>query len=354
MMKDINNFNVVVEINTDANNTNTSKEDNTMANARTSKTSRTSKENTLRMLQETGATVEIKDSIVFINGVNMEELKKQLFNQGTVNYTGRYRRFVMAQMFRALNYKDTTGCYGDGYNGYLKSKDYKYVLKTTEDELKVLARLQKDDPKAFEIRKTFFNPSVICSIMAHTQKMMARYLDERNNCGFNRFLNLYVRFYKKKGYEYDSATNLYLKFIAPIDRNYIDVRTADGDYAKIYKAFCDFHNKVFYMPDTRYNQVEKPEAWVEAFKASGAYYTLENMIYNHDCVLLQGGKGSKRNLEIAREKYCGHPRYYAKHAHEVGYGGWRLLGLMKETIKINDFDFYGKMDTIYGHKGRRW
>lgn len=349
MMKDINNLNVIVEINAGTNNTNTNKEGNTMANARTSRTSRTSKENTLRMLQETGATVEIKDSIVFINGVNMEELKKQLFNQGTVNYTGRYRRFVMAQMFRALNYKDTTGRYGDGYNGYLKSKDYKYVLKTTEDELKVLARLQKDDPKAFEIRKTFFNPSVIGSVMVHTQKMMMRYLNECNNRGY-----IYVRFYKKKGYEYDSATNLYLRFIAPIDRNFIDVQAANGDYAKIYKVFCNFHNKVFYMPDTRYNQVEKPEAWVEAFKASGAYYTLENMIYNHGCVLLQGGKGSKRNLEIAREKYCGYPLYYIKDAHEAGYGGWRLLGLMKETIKINDFDFYDKMDTIYGSKKGRW
>lgn len=348
MMKDINNLNVVVEINANANNTNTNKEGNTMANARTSKTSRTSKENTLRMLQETGATVEIKDSIVFINGVNMEELKKQLFNQGTVNYTGRYRRFVMAQMFRALNYKDTTGRYGDGYNGYLKSKDYKYVLKTTEDELKVLARLQKDDPKAFEIRKTFFNPSVIGSIMVHTQKMMIRYLNER----YGR--NVYVRFYKKRGYEFDSISNLYLRFIAPIDRDCIEVSAVNGDYAKIYKAFCNFHNKVFYMPDTRYNQVEKPEAWVEAFKASGAYYTLENMIYNHGCVLVQGGKGSKRNLEIAREKYCGYPNYYIKDAHKAGYGGWRLLGLMKETIKNNDFDFYAKMDVIYGSKKGRW
>lgn len=332
-MNNFKNVQVKVEVNT-----NTEKE-NTM-----------NKNDVLRLLAENGSKVEIKDSVVFINGINLDELKKEILAQGTVNYPARYRRWVMAQMFRALNHKK-------GYQGYLDSHNYDYVLKTTEDELKVLVKMQKENPEEFEIRKTFFTPQVIYRIARYTKEQIIKHAQERNSF----YLYNYDYFYKakRKGnnvtysdwhrFTQLSFNKTLIRLESILDELAKCARYANPDYECVYFLFQEFRNYTIKLPE----RTKKPVAWVEAFKASGAYYTLENMIYNHGCVLeLNGNFDSKKNLEIFRNRYCGIPTYYTDTAHEMGFGGYRFLGLLKETIKKNNFDFYREMDKKYN--GYRW
>ena len=342
-------MNINVTINTTANANNT-KEDTTMRKANKPSTDR---ENTLKMLVETGANVEIKDSIVYINGINLEELKQSILNQGTINYPGKYRRWVMAQMFRALNHEK-------GYNGYLKDKNIKYVLKTTEDELRTLVKMQKRDPDEFEIRKGFFNPLVVTAIMRDIQAETVAYLEKKISRGYyGNYGWVYPAVRKGDNVTYGRCSrdihirefirNELVPNMNMAMYNFATARTKD-DYKKMYTAFKSFRDCTIDLP----KDTKKPVAWVEAFKASGAYYTLENMILNHGCVLRQGGQGSKRNLELARQQYCGREDYFTDFAHCCGFGGYKFLGLMKEVIEENRFDFYAKMDVIYGSKKGRW
>jgi len=327
-MNNFKNVQVKVEVNT-----NTEKE-NTM-----------NKNDVLRLLAENGSKVEIKDSVVFINGINLDELKKEILAQGTVNYPARYRRWVMAQMFRALNHRN-------GYQGYLDSHNYDYVLKTTEDELKTLAKMQKKNPEEFEIRKTFFTPEVVYRIAHYTRKQIFEY--GQKLYGYDYFYRAvrkgnnvtYSDWHRFTVYDFNMMLVLLDSLVEALVKY---TECEHPDYERIYSLFKEFHNNTIKLPE----RTKKPVAWVEAFKASGAYYTLENMIYNHGCVLeLDGNFDSKKNLEIFRNRYCGIPTYYTDTAHEMGFGGYRFLGLLKETIKKNNFDFYRKMDKKYN--GYRW
>lgn len=314
----------------------------------TEKENAMNKEKVLKLLAESGSKVEIKDSVVFINGINLDELKKQILAQGTVNYPTRYRRWVMAQMFKALNHPN-------GYQGYLNDHNYDYVLKTTEDELKVLAKMQKENPEEFKIRKTFFNPEVVYSIAIYTENQILEYVQMNSDFTYG-----YDYFYeaRRKGnhVSYGWARFTRDSLNTRLARLYDDIRelsrctmTVCPDYEIMYILFKEFRNHTLLLPEN----TKKPTAWVEAFKASGAYYTLENMIYNHRCMLeLDGSCDSKKNLEILRNRYCGVPTYYTDFAHDVGYGGYRFLGLLKEVIKKNNFDFYREMDKKYN--GYRW
>lgn len=331
-MNNFKNVQVKVEVNTNA------EKENTM-----------NRNDVLRLLAENGSKVEIKDSVVFINGINLDELKKEILAQGTVNYPARYRRWVMAQMFRALNHRN-------GYQGYLDSHSYDYVLKTTEDELKILAKMQKKNPEEFEIRRTFFTPEVIYRIACYTEWQI---IEHGRNCYwlFDRVGYCHLYGAKRKGnnisYSIRKITQYDFNMIlASLDSLVMALKYTKcecPDYERIYSLFKEFRNNTIKLPE----RTKKPVAWVEAFKASGAYYTLENMIYNHGCVLeLDGNFDSKKNLEIFRNRYCGIPTYYTDTAHERGFGGYRFLGLLKETIKKNNFDFYREMDKKYN--GYRW
>lgn len=317
-------------------------------NTNTEKENAMNKNDVLRLLAENGSKVEIKDSVVFINGINLDELKKQILAQGTVNYPARYRRWVMAQMFKALNHKK-------GYQGYLNDHNYDYVLKTTEDELKVLAKMQKENPEEFKIRKTFFNPEVVYTIVGYTRDQILEYVS--SYCDFRYGYDyLYEANRKGNNVSYDWGR---------FTKNSLNARLTDLDndmrklwectinmhpnYEAMYILFKKFRNHTFRLPE----DTKKPTAWVEAFKASGAYYTLENMIYNHRCMLeLDGSYDSKKNLEILRNRYCEVPTYFTDFAHQMGYGGYRFLGLLKEVIEKNNFDFYREMDKKYN--GYRW
>lgn len=314
-------------------------------NTNTEKENAMNKNDVLRLLAENGSKVEIKDSVVFINGINLDELKKQILAQGTVNYPARYRRWVMAQMFKALNHKK-------GYQGYLDSHNYNYVLKTTEDELKALAKMQKKNPEEFEIRKTFFTPEVVYSIARYTREQIFEY--GQRLYGYDYFYRAvrkgnnvtYSDWHRFTVYDFNMTLVLLDSLVEALVK-YTECERPD--YERIYFLFKEFRNNTIKLPE----YTKKPVAWVEAFKASGAYYTLENMIYNHGCVLeLNGNFDSKKNLEIFRNRYCGVPTYYTGTAHERGFGGYKFLGLLKETIKKNNFDFYREMDKKYN--GYRW
>ena len=90
-----------------------------------------------------------------------ESFLSQIYEDGYVRNTRLHRRWVMAQMFRMLNYKSYyTG--KSGYDAYLNDHyGYQYQFEMMLEEIRVLAELQDRDIKAFAERSRFFIPDVV-------------------------------------------------------------------------------------------------------------------------------------------------------------------------------------------------
>ena len=81
----------------------------------------------------------------------------------------------------------------------------------------------------------------------------------------------------------------------------------------------------------KYRYTPKSKAWINAFKANGAYYTMDNMIKFHGCrfkndmsemlSLDESLSELKKSVETCR------PTEF-----------YKLFGLMKEFIEYNEYD----------------
>ena len=99
------------------------------------------------------------------NFVNDDIIAEQIITDGYVRNTKLHRRFVMAQMFRMLNYESWDRS-ESGYNACLRNMyGYDYTFKMMLDEVKVLSKLEVRDRESFEERSHFFNKKVVVSVM---------------------------------------------------------------------------------------------------------------------------------------------------------------------------------------------
>ena len=78
------------------------------------------------------------------------------------------------------------------------------------------------------------------------------------------------------------------------------------------------------------------KAWIDAYKGSGAYFTMQNLIRFHGCVAYDDG-GNRldklQSLDFIRIK----ARVYAQGE------GWRLLAVLKKMLTDNNINIKKKM-----------
>jgi hypothetical protein len=235
-----------------------------------------------------------------------------LFNGPTVPDHKLFRRWILAQTFRMLRHD---------YTKELKWKGYEYQWRMLEEELRVQAILYKKDPENFEKRNRFFNMGVFAS-------MYSQYLLD-----LNRYISS-LKTKKCKGVPYKTiygrnvfVADIKAKVILPIRLAYNKVRfakTPNGLYLAV-KAL----NKVR-VP--MHNGTPQIKTWVNAYKAAGAYYSMENLIRFHgmrvhylDTVLDEKGSLAYLN-EVSKSQE-----------------GYWLLGMLKNELKLNNISIDKKM-----------
>jgi len=259
--------------------------------------------------------------------VKKDEVLERIIEDGYVRNTKLHRRFVMAQMFRALNYVSYDKMYR-GYNDCIKkSYGYDYTLKMMLEEIRVLSKLEKRDRESFEERSHFFTKEVIVSVMEDYMKKLEAYI--------NTFPEK-----KCKGVPYKriKATNIFCedidkKIYAPL-RYHISRMNSTRSYSVMYDIMSDFMKKAIKLPfDT-----PKSKAWLDAYKGEGAYYTLKNLVMFHDCHIIENGVyyGKLESMEILKRRLV-----------EYKGEGWRMFALMNKVIKDNHFNFNKRMEEIY-------
>ena len=265
----------------------------------------------------------------------------QVYNDGYVKNTRLHRRWVMAQMFRMLNYKSPVTD-KSGYDAYLNDHyGYQYQFEMMLQEVKVLTKLYNKDRVAFEERSRFFTLDVIVDTCEDYIKKLHKYVDELkvHKCKgvpYKKVFgeNVFVEDLQKKVFWPQENNLRSLKdVIRHIQKNYITY--SDGSLYWTLRTFC---SHMYKLPDN----MPKCKEWKTAFKGEGSYYTLMNLIKFHGCRVpdkegnMMSLKDSLVDVESAVEQYRG--LYY------------KLFAYMKYVIKANNFDFNKRMKELYPKK----
>lgn len=251
----------------------------------------------------------------------------QIIEDGYVRNTKLHRRFVMAQMFQALNYVSWDRK-REGYNEWLKRFGIKYQFKMMLEEIRVLGKLEERDTETFLERSNFFTKEVITKTMAdYIEKLKANIEIKKT--------------YKCKGIPYKKVAgrdifvdDLDKKIYAPMRMDINRVKIA-RNYNEIYRFVKDFMNKMITVP----YYTTKSKDWVDAYKGEGAFYTLKNLVMFHSCGIMVG-----YNMVYGTEAV----KVLNERLYEYKGEGWRMFALMKKVIADNNFDFQKRMNEIYG------
>ena len=262
--------------------------------------------------------------------------EKALLNQvcvdGYVKNSKLHRRWVMAQMFRMLNYESYDGK-RFGYDAYLNDNyGYMYQFDMILEEIRVLGKLQERDMGEFNKRKRFFNDQVVVDLIKDYKTKLKKYIEKlpirkckgtpyKRICGKNIFVE-----------------DIYQKVLIPFDNvayNVVYNMTPDTNYMKLYlvlKRLVKFA-KQYKLPF----ETPKCKEWKNAYKGAGSYYTLMNMVKFHNCrVNGMYGLDGVHFIEMLTDQHGEAGEYY------------KLFAFLKKTIENNHFDFGLRMKEIYG------
>lgn len=264
--------------------------------------------------------------VIVENNTN-DEITNQIIKDGYVRNTKLHRRFVMAQMFQGLNYvswdKKKTG-----YNEWLKRYGIGYAFDMMLEEIRVLGKLEERDRDTFVERAHFFTKDVIAKTMEDYMVELAKHIDAipSKNC-------------KGVPYKRIKSNNIFVvdidkKVYAPLRNDIYRVSRA-RNYNDLYKIVKGFMSKMISLP---YN-TNKSNAWIDAYKGAGAFYTLKNLVMYHDCGIITTHGVVVRKMDAVA--------YLNVKLDEYKGEGWRMFALMKKVIADNNFDFKRRMSEIY-------
>jgi hypothetical protein len=269
---------------------------------------------------------------------NNDAIVNEIIADGYVRNTKLHRRFVMAQMFKALNYKNrwTGDC---GFAGYVRDKGYKYSINMMIEEVRVLSKLKERDEETFNERSSFFTKDVVVEVLNHYMENLKKYIDglKTYNCKGVPYKKI-----KSKDIFVDDLDN---KIYSPMKKiiNYINILRWTPDwngYEAIYKELLKFKKIMIHLP----HKTEISPVFMDTYKGEGAYYTLKNMVMYHSCKLAVEKDGRPTGEYVSGMSAV----EYLNNCNKLYSGeGWKMMGLLRKTIEINNFNWKDRLAEIY-------
>ena len=281
---------------------------------------------------ENGAAVPVD-----MDDATIDEVGKQIVEGGYVSNWKLFRRWVMSQMFHMLRDMDKNR---RTFNEVLQRKGYEYQWRMLENEL--YAQMKMFDHKDYENTKAryrWFNGCVAYDMAIDYINKLRSYIDDK--CIYTTKTDKYGN--KNDTYKHTCKGNPYIRlqneniFVADLDR-------------KVYNPLRDLANKMATVEDCKdlYNAVhefnkkrkhlawntKQADAFIHAYKGSGSYYTMRNLIMFHGARFMKNGrKMSETNSLNELESKA---KFYDEE-------GWKMLGVLKQLIKDNNISVQGKI-----------
>jgi hypothetical protein len=112
-----------------------------------------------------------------------------------------------------------------------------------------------------------------------------------------------------------------------------------NSYADLYRRLNAFMKSMIKLP---WN-TPKSKVWIDAFKGSGAYYTLKNLVMYHDCKIYYGTTHYNTEIYAGTEAV----KFIQSKLDEYRGEGWRYLAMLRKCIADNKFDYDSRMKEIY-------
>lgn len=249
-----------------------------------------------------------------------------IMGRGTVPNRRLFRRWVMAQVFHMLNFKSYRGN-NTGFIAALENKGYKYQWKMVLEEMRVQAKLATEDPENFALRNRWFNDDRIMQMANDYMEQLAAHINK-----------LKVRHCKGVPYVKLGGANVFTadiqtKVLNPIAKTMLKIGEADSP-RKLYYAVRSFVSTIQHWWFT--NDARMAQAFKDAYKGSGAYFTMKNLILFHDASFRNGciKLGQKKSLTMLENK---------ANEYAASQEGWRLFGVMKKLIADSGINIEKKM-----------
>lgn len=253
-----------------------------------------------------------------------------IIKRGTVPNRRLFRRWVMAQMFHMLTQKNWKTGKPVGFLAALQEKGFRYSWEMLIEEVRVQAKLESLDRENFIQRNRWFNKKVAGNMATDYLKQLNEYIEQKKKkckcCKGTPYITL-------------SGTHIFVddlrkKVFNPLEKCERLIKNAEN-MTDLYQAVMGFYRgvKEYYAP---YSLTMSP-AFKDAYKGSGGYFTMRNLIMFHGCKMLST-KGSPLSESSSLRKLD-----KLAEAYKNGEG-WRMFGAMKELISSNGIDIEAKMN----------
>lgn len=273
-----------------------------------------------------------EEMIAKYNGIKLDVLDENdpIFNaireNGDIPNRKLFRRWVMAQMFRMLYAETNPECCRMSYSAKLHRLGYNYQWTMLERELYAQWKMFKhNDIRNFTDRNRWFNKEMAVEMANEYTKLLNDYIE-----------NLPARTCKKVPYKRINGKNIFVsdiynKVIKSVYRTLtviLDARTPE----QLYRAVVLFNQNRVKLP----SDTPQHKSWVDAYKGSGAFFTLQNMIRFHGCILR-----GKNGRMLSKDKSLEYLDNYAEECGKNGEG-YKMLGMLRQTLKNNRIDINAK------------
>lgn len=247
-----------------------------------------------------------------------------IVDSGTIPERRLFRRWVMAQMFELLTAKSWKTRKPIAINDAIRRKGYEYQWRMLLEEMRVQSKLIVNDHENFKLRNRWFNNDTCIALASDYIEKLEKHIAA-------------LRTYKCKGVDYKrvGGRNIFVadlskKVFYPLHRA-LDVMRASQNVRQMYSALVDFDRLRIALP---YDTAFCP-AWLDAFKGSGAYFTMQNLIRFHGCRITGDHSKVKMTTESSMQLLDERAEMYRGE-------GWRMFAMMKKLIADNGIDIEAK------------
>ena len=226
-------------------------------------------------------------------------------------------------------------------NEVLQHKGYEYQWRMLENELYAQVKMSEHgDLDNVGARNRWFNGDVASDMATDYISKLRKYVDDNliYNVKKDKDGN------EKKAYKHTFKGNPYVRlqnkdiFVADLEKKvFTPLREIANEMAAV-PTFKQLYDAVHKFNKNRKHlewNTKQADAFINAYKGSGAYYTMRNLIMFHGARFPKGSRkmseaNSLKELESKAELY--------------DEQGWRMLGVLKQLIKESGIDIQGKIN----------
>lgn len=286
---------------------------------------------------ENGAAVPVD-----MDDATIDAVGKKIVEGGYVNNWKLFRRWVMSQMFHMLRDMEKDD---KSFNEVLQHKGYEYQWRMLKNELYAQVKMSEHgDFDNVGSRSRWFSGDVASNMATDYISKLRKYVDDnliwkkdkdgKKTKSFKHTCkgNPYVRLQNKDIFVSDLEKKVY----TPL-REIANEMAAVPTYKQLYDAVHKFNKKRKHLAW----ETKQSDAFINAYKGSGSYYTMRNLIMFHGARFWKNGRkmseaNSLKELESKAKLY--------------DEEGWRMLGVLKQLIIENDIDIQGKINEWHKAK----